>query len=599
MKYLVCFVVTVVSAQSLSFSQNVADDFDDSARNAALWSDPLTDAGNGQLVELNQRLEYSATASPENFTYQEAKLFPSYNQAWEATAVVSLDAMNFASGGLGFVAIEIGANTIGDNYAVIGNGAGFLPGQGSNVQVVLSDGGDSASSDNLELFAESVPEAFGVRVAYDPDTRIVHTYYDLDTDQSDGEWTLIKSYTIDGSAQPGALSLNWGMSETSTFYITLSGGSQEASVAEGSAWLDDFTLQYGTISDDFDDNDRDEAIWSNPATDAGNGQLEEVNQRVEYSATASPENFTFQEGKFFPSYNQPWEATALVSLDTANFDSGGWGFVALEVDAGSIGDNYVIIGNGAGFLPEQSSNVQAVFSDGGDATTSDNLEQFTESVPETFGVRVAYDPEARIISTYYDLDTDQGDGEWTLLESYTIDGSTQPGAVSLDWGMSDTETFAIYLSGGSQEASVTAGTAWLDNFVLQFPGQEISSGYELWASGIPDSAKRGPEDDASGNGIPNLLQYMYGLDPLSNDTDVSLSINVEGDVAELTHGINESAPDYTFVYLQNPTLTDEWTSGSVFDTVSTFDLGGKTFRRGTLPAIDGNVFFQIEIVSVP
>jgi len=354
-----------------------------------------------------------------------------------------------------------------------------------------------------------------------------------------------------------------------------------------------------SVTDDFNDNSRNGAIWTVPVTDAGNGALEEVNQRVEYSATASPENFTFQEAKFFPTYNQPWEATAVVSLGSANFDSGGLGFVVLEVGSGTIGDNYVAVGNGAGFLPGQGSNVQAVLSDGGDATTGDNLEQFTGSVPEAVGVRVAYDPGTRTVRTYYDLDADQGDGEWTPFTAYTIDGSTQPGALTLDWGMTDTSTFYILLSGGSEEAPVAAGTAWLDDFALDFPGQAMLSGFALWASTIPDEGQRGPKDDASGNGIPNLLQYMYGLDPLSTDVDAALSLRVIGDVPELIHGFNENASDYYFDYLQNPTLTGDWSSGLVPDSLTTFESGGRTYRRITLPAIDGDRFFQLEIVPAP
>ena len=216
------------------------------------------------------------------------------------------------------------------------------------------------------------------------------------------------------------------------------------------------------------------------------------------------------------------------------------------------------------------------------------------TLPPAIGLRFTYDPQLHLIRAYYNLDAELPAGGWVLYQSFTIDGSTVAGAETLSWGMAPTDNFYFAIQGWSSGPAIVAGSAWADDFTFHL-GSE-STGYDLWASAIPEAGMRGTTVDASGNGIPNLLQYVYGLDPLATDTDVKLKIQMNGGTPEMIHGFNSTATDYAIDYQEKPALTDAWSSGFIPDLIETFEANGKTFRRVTLPAAVGNEFLQLEII---
>ncbi|MFT4588710.1 MAG: hypothetical protein ACI8QF_002815 [Limisphaerales bacterium] len=833
-------------------SQSFFDDFDDDSRDSAAWNAPEVDVGNGQLLEQNQRLEFSSTASSESFVIQSIRRNPSYDQPWQAQLEVSMDQVNFTSlNGFGFVLLNVGSTTAGDNHIGVGYAAGVLPGTSGNLEGAFSDAGDGANPNGLlTTDVRDLPQSIGVCAVYDPRLRVIRTYFDLDGDRTDGDWILLRAYTIDGSTIADAQTLDWGMSGSDTFHLNVAGGAEGTSVAvaAGSAWVDNFNfiesqpIDVPSATDDFDDNSRNTAIWMTPMAFAGNGQLQEQNQRLEFSAGASagPENFVSQSFMTFPRYDEAWQAQLVVSMDKNNFSSFGQsGSVEIEVGNGSSGsgNEFLNLGYGAGVLGAMPE--QAIFAAGTDNANPEGIENLDVRVlPDAIGIRVTYDPNLRIIRTYYDLDTDQTDGEWTLFQSFTIDGSSVTGATTLNWGMISTDAFFLGIAGSSYDEgsgtapAIAAGSAWADDFQfnrgstatsdaglfaddfnddsrtilwdapfvssgnpmlveedhrlefrassgtgeqeiqqmanqtfwpqysqafevkveahclpaamttdgqlsgldlcianssgngdllisvaaifsegslqqgiaadnsevandpgtdlpegLQFgalpevvgvrvvwspdtkvmscyfdtdgdrtketwvffrdytldgssdkgtidtsqwgmsggdrfrvglsgfaemtvvdPGEAyfdnfsllnapLLSGFDLWASAIPDAGMRGASIDASGNGIPNLVQYLYGLAPLATDTDVKLAIRMENGFPRLIHGFDGTVTDYTFNYQEKFALGEpSWSPFAAITTIETFLSNGKTFRKVTLPTDPSNKFFRIEAI---
>jgi hypothetical protein len=343
-----------------------------------------------------------------------------------------------------------------------------------------------------------------------------------------------------------------------------------------------------TISDNFNDNSRDPALWGAPYILEGNGQLLEQNGRTEFTTAGGGSNN--EVGQTFlqrPTYDQAWQVQMVASMSTANFSvAGDVGTVRIGIGSG---DHWLELGYGAGILAQGAPLGTALVTEW---STGDNIT--VTPLPSAVGFRFTYDPQLHLVQAHYNLDAGLAEVGWVLYQTFTIDGSTVAGAETLNWNMTTGDGFYLMILGWSSGPAIAAGSAWADDFTYQL-GSGLT-GYDLWASAISDEGMRGTTSDASGNGIANLLQYMYGLDPLATDTDVKLKIQLNAGIPELIHGFNSTATDYTIDYQEKPALTDAWSGGFVPTLIETFDASGKTFRRVTLPAAVGDEFLQLEIV---
>ena len=597
-------------------AQTVSDNFDDNSRDTAIWGNPESMVGNEQLMETGQRLEYTAPAAEESWASQQVRANPNYNQAWQAQMLISVDQSKFGANQLGYMGIEFGGSSAGDKNIDVGRVAGDAPAEFGEFpfrEAIVSGGYDPILTEDggyLNFFKEDLPDVIGVRVTYDPDTRIIRIYYDLNADHADSEWSLFQSYTIDGSKADGAQELDWGMTGLDEFYLGVYGGAEgEVTVTNGMAWADDFAFNLGStvrseidlsFFDDFDDDSRDPS-WTLLPADFGDPRLVEVNHRLEFqvsSATGEQEIRQTVDQRFWPQYGQAFEVkmeahalpadamttegqVAVVELNVANNSGGGdVNFSAGAANLGGSKQPVYAVSNSEVIPPSEDADVLVL-----------------GALPDVVGLRITWAPETKTLSCYLDRDGDRSVETWVLVADYTLDGIDRGAAFTTDWQMFPTDQFRITLNGFAEDTIIDPGEAFFENFSLvNAPLVPELTGYDLWASEL-DEGLRDTAIDASGNGIPNLLQYMYGLAPMSTDTDVKLTIQMENGVPVLIHGFNEAAGDYVFDYLEKSFLGDPTWNPAALPASTEFQLNGKTFRKTVLSADLSSKFLRLRVVN--
>jgi len=141
--------VIFLSASVVSLgAQTLTDHFNDNSRDAAQWDDPFIEGGNGQLLEQSERVEFTAPGGVgETDVSQSFRQYPTYDQPWQAQAVVAMGTGNFSSlGDVGTMSIGMGS---GDDWISMGYGAGILsPGPSATgwSQVGRSETGKTTTS---------------------------------------------------------------------------------------------------------------------------------------------------------------------------------------------------------------------------------------------------------------------------------------------------------------------------------------------------------------------------------------------------------------------------------------------------------------------
>jgi hypothetical protein len=598
-------VLSVTSAQA----QTVSDDFNDNSRDPLIWWAPEVLEGSGRFTEQNQRLEFSApAAAPENAVKQGLQVYPTYDEAWQVQLVVSMDKANMTTvNQTGLINIEVGTSVHFDNWLEAGYAAGILPGVSEN-QAIIAMGGDAAVPEGIGILDfRTLPEAIGIRLTYDPGLRIIRVYYDLDVDQTEEDWILLESYTIDGSTIPGARALNWGMTSFDTFFLEVAGHSEAVAIATGSAWADDFDFHLGSTAetqpglsfhDDFNDDSRD-VSWDEPVVFSGEPSLVEQNGHLEFiSPTAAGDAETRQwiNMDFWPQYNQAFEvSTEVHCLPEAMTMQDQVGVLEMQI-ANDSGNGDVLFSMGALFDEGARQQVLAVSNSEVDPL-GENPEKIEFGVlPEIVGLRITWAPETALMSCYTDTDGDRFTETWDLFAEFTLDGSAQGTAFPSDWQMLPEDRFRIELNAFAEGTAIESGEAYYEDF--SFISAASPAGYDHWSSAIADEGMRDAMADASGNGIPNLLQYMYGLGPMDPDTDVQLTLELENGKPVLTHGVNESATDYILGYRFTNALGDPWLWGSpdMAEAVETFESNGRTYRKLTFPPSASDTFLQLEVI---
>ena len=88
------------------------------------------------------------------------------------------------------------------------------------------------------------------------------------------------------------------------------------------------------------------------------------------------------------------------------------------------------------------------------------------------------------------------------------------------------------------------------------------SAYELWASEFPGIGAGGDDNDS--DGIPNLLEFALGLDPLNFNALPSPTINASGNLTiSVTKGAEAARDSKTSYFAQSSTDAINWTNASL------------------------------------
>ena len=130
-----------------------------------------------------------------------------------------------------------------------------------------------------------------------------------------------------------------------------------------------------TVMDDFNDNDRDRSIWRDPVVgDDHNGELLEVNGRIEFRSEASSEGDVRQELVYRAGYDQFWQAQMVVAVDETNITSAGdLALLSIGVTKDGEGEAYLDVGYVCGLIDEIPTGKEAVFAYGSDDANLDGI----------------------------------------------------------------------------------------------------------------------------------------------------------------------------------------------------------------------------------
>ena len=173
--------------------------------------------------------------------------------------------------------------------------------------------------------------------------------------------------------------------------------------------------------------------------------------------------------------------------------------------------------------------------------------------------------------------------------------ATEPPGVAVSVRYNDSLTppsgLGKYLVRASTADPHYAGTAdgWL------WIGHNLASWLQTWIdNGTLDPASSGAADDPDGDGIPNLLEYAYVLNPVTADHGTAgtgkPSCRLDGDAFSVTYRLNPRATDLVYQIEATTALNDaqSWQAAATTDTVLSSSALRRTIRA-TLEAAPGAV----------
>ena len=206
--------------------------------------------------------------------------------------------------------------------------------------------------------------------------------------------------------------------------------------------------------DNFDDSSKDPAKWGTDQV-KGQGQLNEVNGRLEYTTSGS--------GTSLDSSDRPWIATRFpydadwsIQIDVTNTTaSGAFNSFGIDVASVRLPDNEIEVELAMQLgLPLFWSEFR-----GGVVSGPGNASNPAGSIG---AVLLSFNSAAKLFTVSYD--TNPSDGyQWTEFGSFGVAG-VGGSAGTADWGLNDSDQFTAYLFGYSEGVSVTSGELYGDNF---------------------------------------------------------------------------------------------------------------------------------------
>jgi len=268
------------------------------------------------------------------------------------------------------------------------------------------------------------------------------------------------------------------------------------------------------ISDNFDDNLKNAQNWGVDYKRESLGAIKEISKRLEFSSTATGFQDIYRPWILNPpSYDRDWE----VVVDVVNqLNVNGYAGLGLEIVPAANRSRLLWFDLAAERLGGaiQWKGFQAMLG-GGSRTTAASSSNISS-------LRISFDASEKVLRCYYDINGPAGGHAWFPFASYGIDGDG--GATGNEsWGMSGSDLFQVSLSGFSDTTRVVASTIYFDDFRIRVEEPSTDTLYEAWKReyfGDPASPNAADAEDLDRDGIPNLLEYAFGLNPVVPDPAV-------------------------------------------------------------------------------
>jgi len=198
------------------------------------------------------------------------------------------------------------------------------------------------------------------------------------------------------------------------------------------------------------------------------------------------------------------------------------------------------------------------------------------------------------------LATDDG-GEPALTYTWSVSG-TPPGPVVFSENGTNAakSTSATFTSPGIYSLQVTVRDQGGFSTVATL-SVEVLPSFALWSQALlaPAGAPTGHSDDADRDGVPNLVEYARGTNPLLWDAPSHASGGVpgrEGDDFVLRYQRDLSRPRLQMVVEQSPDLAD-WSTFGITDQETSTE-GDIQLRRATTPVTGTPKFLRLRVTEL-
>jgi hypothetical protein len=173
---------------------------------------------------------------------------------------------------------------------------------------------------------------------------------------------------------------------------------------------------------------------------------------------------------------------------------------------------------------------------------------------------------------------------------------------TVSYGGSASEPMVIAADGytflGWDRAFSPVVTDMTVNAVYASFGPQEPDGFAAWIDGYPStpSELRGPADNPSGDGLPNLLKYALGLNPAISDPAGAIDVYPDGDYMVLWYRVSDVATDVSVTpQFSRGLAADDWDDIPSADIIPLDSANGVTVYEAAVPIGSGPVFLRLSI----
>jgi len=464
---------------------------------------------------------------------------------------------------------DSGGNVISSAYYGI-----YLRRNGAGHAIVADWGFWNPDKQDFDRFVESTPveaSAARLQLVWRAATKTLHIGYSTDNGAS---FTVVRSYALIGADAPPAYPWSNGMgielAAVNRTAAPVNAGEltfdnmavyTPASEADGSGSFfgsDNFAgteLQPGRYTPILTTNG---AGWLqtdgqlNFVCDATSPTINNVNPAQQVLVWSSnPDSNT--------SFEQSWTAEALFSVNTAPVSANGVVILGFIVTPAGLGNPqyglYILSASSGTRIFTSRANFNG--SSGARVTLGTTGALDPQFNPDSVRLRIRYNAAIRTLTSSFSLDDGQTWQDYSSFGTETRMGGNAADAIAATWPELPQQGFglrlygSLYGNGQSTGPLLNSGDATVRNLSVSIDTPSIDN----WAQSVftaeqaADPAISSPTADPDGDGIPNFLAYIYGLDPLGNVPPPPNALPSAGTIKDES---NQDYLSWTFRRIRNP-----------------------------------------------